>query len=261
MQERRRLHMAPSAVAAGSEFFSHNQPCRWFTPILLIWLGLVGYAWWSFTAYSFQRETDHTASTIEQWPIPSRISVDPNRPALLFFLHPRCPCTRASLSELERLVQSSYVRIGGSKLQLIVVATLPADYSADWLATSTVERALRLPGVELFIDPGGHEANRFGATTSGTVMWFDEQGSLLYAGGITHARGHEGDNVGRDRLAKLIRGSSVRTQGIPALGCKLCLPSAKDAARTLPSKFHNEGSGQNRSASTFSRLQPVKDLD
>ena len=37
------------------------------------------------------------------WPADSQIALDANRFTLVMFAHPHCPCTRASLGELEQL--------------------------------------------------------------------------------------------------------------------------------------------------------------
>src|SRR4051812_18830224 len=39
-----------------------------------------------------------------RWPGASAIRPEPGRPTLLVFAHPRCPCTRASIEELSRLL-------------------------------------------------------------------------------------------------------------------------------------------------------------
>src|SRR5579871_6313093 len=39
------------------------------------------------------------------WPPESRIQRDGQRPTVLIFLHPRCPCSRASLAELVHVVE------------------------------------------------------------------------------------------------------------------------------------------------------------
>ena len=196
------------------------------TLLIVAWAILVGITCWAMFAYEFEREPGGSGNAVAHWPADAQIARTPGRPTLLLFLHPKCPCSRASLAELERI----WVLQNDQNIhtpQLVVVATVPPDESDDWLATDTVEQALRLPGAQLVADPGGREAQRFGATTSGTVMWFDPEGKCLYAGGITSGRGHEGSNVGRDCLEQLMRGELPSQKGMPALGCRLCLPDAQ----------------------------------
>src|SRR5438045_3478883 len=42
--------------------------------------------------------------TPETWPNNELIALPSNKPLLVMFAHPRCPCTKASLGELELLV-------------------------------------------------------------------------------------------------------------------------------------------------------------
>lgn len=82
-----------------------------------------------------------------------------------------------------------------------------------------------LPGAGLVWDDGGLEAKRFGATTSGTVLLYDSEGKLLFQGGVTGSRGHEGDNYGLDELrraltARLPGEDKERIRGaLPVFGC------------------------------------------
>jgi hypothetical protein len=73
-------------------------------------------------------------------------------------------------------------------------------------------------------DDGGVEARRFGVKTSGTVLLYSALGRLLFHGGITGSRGHEGDNYGITRLAAALRGGAGDT-AVPVVsrvfGCAL----------------------------------------
>ena len=142
---------------------------------------------------------------------------------MLLFLHPKCPCSRATLHELERLL-TSIGEQASRTLDLIVVATVPETVDDSWLNTDTVEQAKRLVNARLFIDRGGNEAARFGAATSGLVIFFNVAGSRQYAGGVTVARGHEGASVGGVYLTEILRGESAIAREMPAFGCRLCLP-------------------------------------
>src|ERR1043166_10197415 len=47
---------------------------------------------------------DSNVSYPQVFPADSRLEHDPDRSTLIFFAHPKCPCTRASLAELSRLM-------------------------------------------------------------------------------------------------------------------------------------------------------------
>src|SRR5207302_1046515 len=44
------------------------------------------------------------ATPPSHWPEDSRIERSPSRPTLVTFVHPHCPCSRASLEELDRVM-------------------------------------------------------------------------------------------------------------------------------------------------------------
>jgi hypothetical protein len=76
--------------------------------------------------------------------------------------------------------------------------------------------------LESFADRTGAEAHRFGLTTSGEIAIFGTDGTLLYSGGITEARGHEGENPGEAAaLAALRNSGSAPSTNAPVFGCEL----------------------------------------
>lgn len=155
-----------------------------------------------------------TAQTPASWPVESRVMRATDRPTLVMVAHPRCDCTRASLSELERLLAQA----GPAKPRTHVVFL-------RWVTTETetYKRAQAMPGVEVFVDEGGEEARRFGATTSGETMLYDAAGHLVFHGGITSARGHEGASVGRSRILSFLQSTPEKTglPSSPTFGCGL----------------------------------------
>jgi hypothetical protein len=155
-----------------------------------------------------------------RWPTASRIARVAGRSALVMFVHPRCPCTRASVAELGRLMG-----VLGDRVSAHVRVLRPPDASADWDHTAVWERASAVPGVIVAPDDGG-EAALFNAVTSGQTLLYDATGQLRFNGGLTSARGHEGDSVGRRMiLAQVMSGTADRADG-PVFGCSLIGPPA-----------------------------------
>jgi hypothetical protein len=150
------------------------------------------------------------------WPAETAIERTPGRPTLVMIAHPKCTCTRASLTELAALLGE-----GGAAARTHVVFLRPDGVSDDWEKSDTFERARHMPGVEVHVDPGGREAKLFGSTVSGETFLYDEGGQLLFHGGITESRGHEGDNRGRRRVRELIGKRAVDRHDSPAFGCEL----------------------------------------
>jgi hypothetical protein len=160
------------------------------------------------------------ANAPENWPAESRIPRGA-RPTLVMLAHPKCSCTRASISELAELMS----RVGG-RLDAWVLFLHPEGTPAEWTATDTWRSAEAIPGVHVIVDERGEEARRFGAATSGQTVVYDAAGHLVFSGGITPARGHLGTSVGRDRIAQLFLGDEKSKA--PVFGCALGEPTAQE---------------------------------
>jgi hypothetical protein len=151
-----------------------------------------------------------------QWPEGSLIRRVGGRPTLLMFLHPGCPCSRASLAELAQIMS-----VGNGRVSAHALLCLPAQVPQRW-GESTIEQDLaELPDVVARQDPGGSEARRFGVVTSGHVLLYDARGRLTFSGGIMSARGHRGDNYGRDAVLARIMGREGNRPLTPVFGCAL----------------------------------------
>jgi hypothetical protein len=135
---------------------------------------------------------------------------------LLVFAHPQCPCTRATLEQLDRIA----ARVGDLVKIQVHVYSAPSAGDA-WTHSAIWERAARIPGVEVRADVEGHKARSLGVSTSGEALLFGPDGWLVYHGGITSARGHVGDNVGTGTIVAAVRGQPVTTTSAPVFGCSL----------------------------------------
>jgi hypothetical protein len=102
-----------------------------------------------------------------------------------------------------------------------VLFAQPKERDERWEKTSQWTSAERIPGVLVHGDPAGQEAARFGAKTSGQVVVYSPAGKLLFAGGITGARGHMGDNAGLARIVSLVRPGSADRTASSVFGCPL----------------------------------------
>ena len=99
--------------------------------------------------------------------------------------------------------------------------------------------AARIPGVHVLRDDGAREAERFGIATSGTVALYDARGKLLFHGGITPARGHEGDSFGRERVISLLATGKADRADAPVFGCALSNHQPVRVADADPSQGEN----------------------
>lgn len=179
-------------------------------------------AWGGIVAAGFAILEAHAARPGRQgeapadWPAASRVVPVPGRWNLVMLAHPRCPCTRASLAELARLLTRS-----GDALAAHVVVYHPEGTPASWAATDVARSAATIPGATVVADEGGREAGRFGAATSGQVVLFDPAGRRRFAGGITPSRGHEGDSAGRSAILDLMARGAAERPSSPVFGCSI----------------------------------------
>jgi len=135
---------------------------------------------------------------------------------LLMFAHPRCPCTQASVSELARLMARCM-----HDVETTVYFYCPVDAQDDWVAGHLWTSAAAIPGVRVQIDRNGELAKQYGSKTSGAVVLYDETGRLLFHGGITQGRGHEGDNLGKLTVLSIVKGEPTHVEHCPVFGCSV----------------------------------------
>jgi hypothetical protein len=156
------------------------------------------------------------AAASARWPAASSLEPASDRSTLVLFAHPRCGCTRASLNELHRL-QS---RVADPPLTYVVFQ-LPKGVSDDWRRSDLWASAQRIPGARIVADVEGRESARFAVRTSGTALLYDRGRHLVFTGGLTASRGHEGDSFGQERLIALLEGRVADRNDSPVFGCPL----------------------------------------
>jgi hypothetical protein len=189
--------------------------------IAILWCASVGSGLLGLSIYA--TTPGEPARSGANWPADSRIPFDCERPNLLVFLHPCCPCSRATLAELERIIAATERRAAVG-----IVLVQPERMPEEWGRTAIFQTANTIPGASILIDRGGALARRFGAMTSGQVLLYASSGELVFEGGITGSRGHEGDNAGRAAVICGINGAGNSGHWAPVFGCKLY-----DAGRDL----------------------------
>jgi hypothetical protein len=179
-----------------------------------LWLLVVCAGMRSVLSYAYTPGSATEAP--RRWPSASSVRPLPGRATLVMLAHPQCPCTRASLGELEQIMAHLDGRIAAT-----VLFYKPQGAPAGWASSDLWDKASRIPGVTAAWDSEGAEARRFGGATSGHVVVYDTRGYLLFSGGITASRGHLGDNFGRSAIVSAV-GSGVILQGrAPVFGCSL----------------------------------------
>lgn len=180
----------------------------------IVWLAVVVGATVQLINYSDSPGSGGSAPL--SWPRDSHLARNANSPTLVMFVHPRCPCTRASLAELDRLLAQAPGQFSAE-----VVFVKPDGTPPDWEKSELWRKASGIPRVTAYSDNSGREARRFHAETSGQVLLYDSSGKLQFQGGITAARGHEGDNPGRSALVKILTEGALNQAQTPVFGCAL----------------------------------------
>jgi len=159
------------------------------------------------------------------WPGDATIPAHAGRPLLLMVAHPKCACTRASLNELRRLVARFEALPRQPELYLSLI--VPEGAGADWVDGPVLRNATSISALNVVLDPGGRFARRLGATTSGHVLVYGGDGALLFSGGITAARAHEGDAAGQDAIVRALYGKNPPLRRSSVFGCGLRSPVVK----------------------------------
>lgn len=146
---------------------------------------------------------------------------------LVMFAHPHCPCTHASLGELQLILSAC------PELKPVqIVFPLPAGANDSWQNGVIVQQAHELDGVEVKWDVDESLTKIFAAQNSGHVLLFDAHGKRLFSGGITALRGHPGWNSGRAAIVAIAQNNRGVRESTPIFGCPLrtespCIAGAK----------------------------------
>ncbi|HLO97235.1 MAG TPA: hypothetical protein VK171_01460 [Fimbriimonas sp.] len=135
---------------------------------------------------------------------------------LLVFAHPKCPCTVATLKCLEELHQvHPEIQV---ELALVIPPNSPKLFedgpSSEWQASHRWAKRT--------IDRNGTLAKSLGAIASGHTFLFEEKGDVVFAGGITRARGVVGESTALRDLITCINGKqSFGLSRHDVFGCSL----------------------------------------
>jgi len=199
-----------------------RQPARWRSVALVV-------VWLAASAGGLLALIDHSTAPGEpavaspNWPRDA-FERALTRPTLVVFAHPLCPCTLATIGEVERIATRC-----GDALHIEIIGLETREDAAPRAPSAIERRASAIPGGRWQIDAGGLIARSFGARTSGQAFLYDANGRLLFEGGLTSSRGHEGENVGASSVVALVGRGAPNTARTPVFGCSLV-----DGHRTEP---------------------------
>ncbi|HET6423851.1 MAG TPA: hypothetical protein VFG20_09225 [Planctomycetaceae bacterium] len=182
----------------------------WVATVIAVFLAV-----WRYDSLAGSRQT-----TPVRWPAASGLTLQSSGTCVMF-AHPRCPCTRASLQQLQDILSG---KPNWHSVQVVLFQ--PRSASPDWKHSDIVRTVDQMPRVLPYWDEDGRVAALFGAETSGHVVLYDADGRLQFSGGITGLRGHIGPNLGAESLAAIGRGETAANRSTPVYGCSLITPDS-----------------------------------
>jgi hypothetical protein len=183
--------------------------------LVILWLSLVVAGFTMLAHYQWKPGGKGAAPAV--WPERVSIAPTPGKFNLVLSLHPHCPCSAATIEELNRILAHT-----AQALRVHILLYSPADADKAWSHTSLVATAEQFPNTSVAVDTDGQQAARFGAKTSGDVQLYAPDGKLLFHGGITDSRGHAGDNAGAEAIVSLVNGGKPNVNQTPVYGCGIC---------------------------------------
>ncbi|MDB5327056.1 MAG: redB [Phycisphaerales bacterium] len=171
------------------------------------------------------RRPDSAATDRPLWPVDVSLARSQNGvigPTIVVCLHPRCPCSEATLDTLETLLASARNKTA------YAIFSMPDQPSAQWTDVELIRRAKSIKGLTVILDAGGQQCAAFGAKSSGQAFLYDTGGRLAFAGGLTPGRGEVGASVGSAFVARVLSDEAWPTEVVRSdvFGCALYhLPS------------------------------------
>jgi hypothetical protein len=179
----------------------------------LLWAGTVGAMFRAVRR--FETTPGRAAAAHASWPAASTIARPEGAWTLLTLIHPHCSCSRASVEELQAILEKA-----PPSLRSIVLVYRPSEFSPKWQDTEVVQAAHRLPRTRVITDLDAREARLFGGFTSGQTFLYDGDGRLRFSGGVTALRGHAGQNSGVAAVVRIAK-SGVGRGSHPVFGCAI----------------------------------------
>jgi hypothetical protein len=189
-------------------------PRVWVPVFGAVWLAAATSGLW--VLWRYDNTPGDAAVAPGRWPAVATLARATDRPTLVMLAHPHCTCTRASVGELAEVIARAR-----TMPKTYIVFMMPKRFADGWEQTDLWRQASAIPGVTLVRDDDGEQAKQFGAATSGQTLLYDERGALVFSGGITGARAHAGDNLGRQSLVALLNREPAARAGTNVFGCPL----------------------------------------
>lgn len=163
-------------------------------------------------------------------PAATAVGIESPRSGYLVVLavHPKCSCTRATIAQLETLLERE-----PNIREVLVLISRPTGYFEDWATSDLAGVFQGLRNTRIEDDEGCRRAMALGMATSGSIVLYDHQGVARYWGGLTLGRGHVGDAPGMEAVRQIVRGTTDRVGHGEVYGCSLLSTSPRTHACPL----------------------------
>ena len=192
-----------------------NSPIRIGNSVLaVLWLlaSLAGM----LTLRRYSQTPAPMGRAVRSWPISSKLLPESNRPTFVIFLHPHCPCSKASFAVMQELVEKS-----AGQVKFYAVFVRPTNVASQWEQSDLYKRSVAFNKIATVVDDGGIEAKAFGALTSGQTYVYGPAGHLNFAGGITSGRGMLEIGPERKLIEQALAVNLMASTKTPVYGCSL----------------------------------------
>lgn len=185
-----------------------------------LWLCVIAYG--SFRWMQYDHTPGLAVASPLLWPADSNLELNRERGTLLVFAHPYCACSRAGLAKVALALPEAS---GRPDCVVLFSPTATDDGTVEECRNARI--AAQFATLPLQVDADQAEARRFGATTSGFVLFYDSTGRLRFAGGVTAARGAEQDCEYEHALIEAIENPRFPLVVTPVFGCPLARDTSK----------------------------------
>lgn len=193
---------------------SKRKPKSALLLVATLWLGGIGAGSLALLDHEFAAGQPNEAPVA----LPAQLApfASPQKPLTLFMaVHPDCPCTGASLEQVDRLIARN-----PDSIQVVGLVRSAPD--AELRDNSYWKRLLAMPHARAVADIDGELASLLGTHVSGATIAYDPDGHLRFQGGMTASRGHAGPSRGMDDLEAIARQlAPLDLCSTPTFGCSL----------------------------------------
>ncbi len=182
---------------------------------LAVWCASAAVGWAWLARFSSTPGRQDSAPLLLPEPLAAQLSTEsPGSKKLFVVLHPQCSCSRATLSELSRILKQN-----PQAARVTLLLYEPSALPPHWKTASALAEQISALRVAAVPDRDGRYAAALHASTSGEVVLYSGDGRLLFQGGITSQRGHEGDSFGGAELSRALQDRSPSISKTAVFGC------------------------------------------